>query len=73
MGYLKDGWNIQVTMAIDYTASNRPWNQPDSLHYISGTNQYLEAISQVGSILECYDSDKKIPVFGFGGIPLYMH
>ncbi len=34
MSYLKDGWNIQVTMAIDYTHSNKPWNQPDSLHYI---------------------------------------
>jgi len=44
MSYLKDGWNIQVTMAIDYTASNKPWTQPDSLHSIDGFNQYQAAI-----------------------------
>jgi len=26
----------------------------------------------VGSILECYDSDKSFPVYGFGGIPKFM-
>jgi hypothetical protein len=29
-------------------------------------NQYEAAIQSVGSILEMYDSDKQIPVFGFG-------
>ena len=32
------------------------------------TNQYLKAITAVGGILEFYDSDKQIPVLGFGGI-----
>jgi Copine len=60
-------------MAIDYTNSNKPWNQPDSLHSQSGFNQYQAAIQSVGGILECYDTDRKIPVYGFGGIPHYMN
>jgi hypothetical protein len=73
MGYLKDGWNMQVSMAIDYTNSNKPQILPDSLHYINGgINQYQMAIQTIGSILECYDSDKKVAVYGFGGVPYFM-
>lgn len=32
----------------------------------SESNQYLRAIQSVGSILEYYDSDKMIPMLGFG-------
>ena len=32
-----------------------------------GPNQYMHAIQSVGSILEQYDTDKKYPVYGFGG------
>ena len=30
-------------------------------------NQYMNAIMSVGTILEQYDTDKKYPVYGFGG------
>jgi len=30
-------------------------------------NEYLSAIQSVGNILQYYDSDKEIPVFGYGG------
>ena len=43
-----------------------------SLHYIDEKgkieNEYIEAIEKVGRILEAYDHDKKIPVYGFGGV-----
>lgn len=29
-------------------------------------NEYLNAIKSVGEVLQYYDSDKQIPVFGFG-------
>ena len=32
-------------------------------------NQYQQAILNVGSIIEPYDSDRRFPVFGFGGAP----
>lgn len=58
-------------MAIDFTASNGAISTPDSLHYIDPRghrlNQYQEAIRAVGAILQEYDHDKMIPVYGFGG------
>jgi hypothetical protein len=30
---------------------------------------YYRSIKAVGDILEKYDSDKKIPLYGFGGVP----
>ena len=29
-------------------------------------------MQSVGSILEPYDNDKNFPVYGFGGIPVFM-
>jgi hypothetical protein len=72
--FLNSGWEINLTVAIDFTASNGPVMYPDSLHYIDprgNPNQYEAAITTVGSILENYDTDKLIPAFGFGGIPMY--
>jgi Copine len=34
-------------------------------------NDYEQAISSVGSILEPYAFDRKFALFGFGGIPRY--
>ena len=36
------------------------------------TNQYLNSIQSVGAILEFYDHDGMIPVFGFGAIPSFI-
>lgn len=62
-------------MAIDYTGSNKDPDDPDSLHWNGQSgkpNHYKMAIHQVGSIVEPYDYDKQIPVFGFGAKPLFM-
>jgi hypothetical protein len=43
--------------------------QKNSLHHIDpkgGSNSYLTVLETVGNILAPYDSDGKIPVFGFG-------
>jgi hypothetical protein len=70
--YLRSGWQISLQVAIDYTGSNLDYTLPNSLHYLGGFNQYENAIRNVCSILECYDSDKSFPVYGFGGVPRYM-
>jgi hypothetical protein len=46
-------------------------NSPNSLHYInvSQPNQYQQAIKGIGRILLNYDSDQRIPCFGFGAKP----
>ena len=76
--FMHSGYEINLTVAVDFTASNGPVQYADSLHYMDPTgkpNQYQSALTNIGSILENYDTDKKIPAFGFGGIPLYspMH
>lgn len=72
--FLHSGWQMNLSVAIDFTASNGPIQYPDSLHYMNPTgqmNEYQAALHSVGSILVNYDSDRLIPAFGFGGIPLY--
>ena len=69
MDYLGNGWQINCAFAIDYTGSNGPPDEEDSLHFIGPSNQYEDVIKNVGGIIEPYDSDKLFPVFGFGGIP----
>jgi hypothetical protein len=60
---------MNMIVAIDFTASNGSPKQPTSLHYFNPTvpNQYQAAILAIGEILMNYDSDKRIPAFGFGG------
>ena len=69
LDYLSKGMQINLDIAIDYTASNN--ENPISLHNISqrSQNDYEKAIYSCGSILAFYDYDKLFPVYGFGGIP----
>eukprot|EP00825_Cyclidium_porcatum_P016458 TRINITY_DN1947_c0_g4_i1.p1 TRINITY_DN1947_c0_g4~~TRINITY_DN1947_c0_g4_i1.p1 ORF type:complete len:321 (+),score=57.31 TRINITY_DN1947_c0_g4_i1:691-1653(+) len=68
LGYIRGGVQLNQIIAIDYTGSNGIPSQPSSLHYINPQqmNQYQQAIWHVGDILQSYDSDKKIPLYGFG-------
>ncbi|RIA95184.1 Copine-domain-containing protein [Glomus cerebriforme] len=68
LDYIAGGTQINLVVAIDFTISNGDPNDPNSLHYIGGDkeNDYQQAIRSIGTILEQYDSDKKIPVYGFG-------
>ena len=75
--YLRSGWIISLSVAIDFTASNGEISDPTSLHYIDPRdplkmNSYEEGILRVGTILEPYDHDRRFPVFGFGAIPRFM-
>ena len=70
--YIKAGCEISLIGAIDFTYSNGMPSNPTSLHYTGGHNQYVEAIRAVGDILNNYDSDKKYPFYGFGGVPEFM-
>ena len=67
--YLSKGMQINLDIAIDYTASNN--DNPIPLHNIDGIhkNDYEMAIESCGSILAFYDYNKLFPVYGFGGIP----
>lgn len=63
-----------MSVAIDFTGSNGDITDPTSLHrlYTDGKqNDYEQAISSVGQILEPYAFDRKFALFGFGGIPRF--
>ena len=38
--YLRSGWQINLHVAIDFTASNGESSMPTSLHYLGDFNQY---------------------------------
>ena len=75
--FLKSGWHINLSVAIDYTASNGdPKTDPNSLHRLplniqpdQAINEYEEAMLQVGTILETYAFGKRFMAYGFGGKP----
>ena len=70
--YLRKGMQINLDIAIDYTASNNdPQDNPISLHNTDPRypNDYERAIESCGSIVAFYDYDQLFPVYGFGGIP----
>ncbi|KZV46470.1 protein BONZAI 1 [Dorcoceras hygrometricum] len=73
LDYLVGGFELNFMVAIDFTASNGNPRLPDSLHYIDPSgrpNAYQRAISEVGGVLQFYDSDKKFPAWGFGARPI---
>lgn len=66
--YLRGGLQLNMMVAIDFTGSNGSPQYPSSLHYMNpnAPNQYQQAILSIAQILMNYDSDKRIPSFGFG-------
>jgi copine 1/2/3 len=67
LDYINAGLNMNLTIGVDFTASNGEPTSSGSLHYSNGIqNQYLTAIHEVSKILLNFDSDKEVPLFGFG-------
>lgn len=68
--YLRAGHQVNLAICIDFTSSNGDYRHPSSLHNLEAPDQnaYLQAITSVGTILMQYDTDKSVPVFGFGAI-----
>lgn len=62
-----------MIIAIDFTGSNGNPTSPNSLHFMDPVkpNQYQTAILAISQILLNYDSDKRIPCFGFGAQPKF--
>ncbi|CAM9106881.1 unnamed protein product [Scytosiphon promiscuus] len=73
--YIAGGMQIGFTVAVDYTASNGDPSQRGTLHYHDPSgitnNEYGQAILSVGGVLEYFDDDRRFPLYGFGGCPVY--
>ena len=72
---LNNKMQINLEIAIDYTKSNKPPNDPNSNHFIysSNLNDYEIAMKSCCEILAPYDADQLFPVYGFGGIPSILN
>jgi hypothetical protein len=67
--FIRGGMELSLMVAIDFTASNGDPKDRGSLHHFDAhtLNPYQSAISQVGKVVEPYDTDHRFPVWGFGG------
>ena len=76
MEYLRSGWGVNASFAVDFTASNGEQSDPRSLHRLDPAgyqlNQYERAILEVGRVVEPYAMNSQFAVFGFGGIPRFL-
>lgn len=70
--FISTGTEIKLTIGIDMSASNGGFSSArieNCLHrlYDDGRmNDYQKTIKVIGSVLEAYDTDKLISVYGFG-------
>jgi len=62
------GLQINLIIGIDFTCSNNPTYDPNSLHYLKTETAYEKAIKACGNIVAFYDYDQLFPVFGYGAI-----
>ncbi|EGR30297.1 hypothetical protein IMG5_135630 [Ichthyophthirius multifiliis] len=70
--YVQGGYQINVIAAVDFTASNGDINDPISLHSSDLLkNQYLQTLKKTLNVLLQFDSNKRIKLYGFGGVPQY--
>lgn len=73
--YLKHGWQMNVSIAVDFTLSNLEIKDANSLHRQlrnGEMNQYERAIFEVCNVMCKYALDGCFDVYGFGGIPHYL-
>ena len=68
---MRGGLQLNLIVAVDFTGSNGSPTAQGSLHYINSAqpNQYQLALRGVWDILSNYDSDHRIPAYGFGAKP----
>ena len=73
LDYVMGGCEVKLSVAVDLTSSNEDKKiyPKGSLHQTENIeqNHYYQAIKIIAENLENYDSDKRIPLYGFGGIP----
>lgn len=69
LDYIAGGCEVSLIVGVDLTGSNGHPRFANSLHFLNpqGFNDYEKALCSVGEILLSYDSDKLVPLYGFGG------
>lgn len=70
LDYLKQGLQLRMIMAIDFTKSNGDPNQKGTLHEYNENelNPYEKSLTVCGDIIKLYATHNTIPCFGYGAI-----
>lgn len=74
VAYLRNGWKLDVSIAVDFTLSNIEIWDRRSLHKIDENgdmNMYEKALFEVCNVMTPYAQNGDFKVYGFGGIPEY--
>lgn len=69
LDYIRGGLQMNLMIAVDFTASNGHPRDKGSLHFRADPhhlNRYQQAIQSISEILLPYDSDGRIVAWGFG-------
>lgn len=65
--YLRSGVEFNMTVAVDFSAKNRPQTDAKSLHSLtSDSNSYLSALKSLSEFFKHFDSTGHCDVYGFG-------
>eukprot|EP01060_Flectonema_neradi_P034306 TRINITY_DN597_c1_g2_i2.p1 TRINITY_DN597_c1_g2~~TRINITY_DN597_c1_g2_i2.p1 ORF type:complete len:656 (+),score=113.91 TRINITY_DN597_c1_g2_i2:92-2059(+) len=67
--FVRSGFEINLTVCVDFSMSNGELHDPTSLHYITEDkrdNEYIKALKAVVGVLGNYDKDQEFPFYGFG-------
>ena len=78
--YVFGGCEIELAVAVDFSSSNGDYRYSTSLHHMKGNvkddeteeisqndSEYTKALKSVGKVLQFYNNDKQIALYGFGG------
>ena len=74
VSYLREGWKVDVSIAVDFSLSNLEINDYRSLHRVNSNgdmNQYEKALFEVCNVMMPYARNEQFKVYGFGGMPIY--
>lgn len=69
--FLLGGLRLEFIVAVDFTSSNGPVTDPQSLHYMGdpmAPSLYYQALHGIGTVLESYVPDGQFTALGFGAI-----
>ena len=78
LDYVYGGCEINLSVAIDFSINNKVATNPCSLHFSidgkeSNANQYLLAIKSAVTVMQYYNSTKRISAYGFGAKVVSAH
>ena len=69
LDYINNGCELNLIIGIDFTGSNVDTATGQNLHNSDlNQNNYFSAIQKLSKILLNFDTDKNIPLFGFGAM-----